>query len=222
MGDVKGGHVVAVVGLKREAAVLRGLDVAALAGGGDEDRLARHLTGAAAGADGIISFGMAGALAPDLHIGDWVIGERVGEFECDERWIAVLAGLLPGARIGPVHADGRLIGESAGKLNLNRTSGCLAADMESHVAAAAARRAGVPFAVLRCVSDEAAATLPPAVAVAMRPGGGLALGAVLRSLLMQPAQVRALGRTVRGFNQAYATLRAGAQRVGPRLAFDQR
>ncbi len=216
------GHVVAVVGLKREAAVLRGLDLVTLAGGGDAGRLARELAEAAVGADGIISFGMAGALAPDLRIGDWVVGERAGELECDGRWVAALAGLLPGARIGPVHADVRLIGGSEQKLDLNRSSGCLAADMESHVAAAAARRAGVPFAVLRCVSDEAAATLPPAVAAAMRPGGGLAVGAVLRSLVVQPGQARSLGRTVRGFNNAYAALRIGARRVGQRLAFDQR
>lgn len=212
------GHVVAVVGLKREAAVLRGLDVVAVAGGGDPERLARELKAVAKAADGIISFGMAGALDPALRIGDWVIGERVGDITCDPRWVAALAQRLPEARVGPVHAHDGLVAQAADKRNLNRESGSLAADMESHVAARVARVAGVPFAVLRCISDEASASLPPAIAVAMKPGGRLALGAVLASIARRPAQLPHLGHTLAGFNRAYRLLKAGAQAAGPRLA----
>ena len=219
MGNVKGGNVIAVVGLQREAAVLRGLDVVTIAGGGAPERLARELAAAAKGADGIISFGMAGALAGDLRLGDWVIGSAVGDLAGDPAWIAALARRLPQARIGPVHADGRLIADPAEKAKLNRSSGSLVADMESHIAARVALAAGLPFAVLRCVSDEANAALPPAIAVAMKPGGGLALGAVLGSILGNPGQVPHLLRTVAGFNRAFAALRSGAEQAGQRLAF---
>lgn len=217
------GHVVAVVGLRREAAVLRGLDVMTLAGGGAPDRLARDLADRARGAAGLISFGMGGALAPDLALGDWVIGSGVDgpgldDWVCDPAWIAALAARLPAARIGPVHADGRLIADPAEKAKLNRASGSLIADMESHVVARVAAEAGLPFAVLRCVSDEAGAALPPAIAVAMKPGGGLALGAVLGSIARRPGQLPHLLRTVAGFNRAYAALGEGARRAGPRLA----
>jgi adenosylhomocysteine nucleosidase len=211
------GHVVAVVGLKREAAVLRGLDVMTVAGGGDAERLRAELTRLASGANGVISFGMAGALDPALRIGDWVIGERVDEVACDRAWIAALHARLPQARIGAVHADGRLIADPAEKLNLHRTSGCLAVDMESHIVAEVANSEGVPFAILRCVSDEAGAGLPPGIAVAMKPGGGLALGAVMRSLVTSPGQLTHLARTVAGFNRAYRALQIGARRTGPRL-----
>lgn len=213
------GHVVAVVGLRREAAVLRGLGVLTIAGGGAPDRLARELAAAARGAEGIVSFGMAGALAPDLRLGDWVIGSRVGPHECDPAWLEALSRRLPEARIGPVHADGGLIADPAKKARLHRAAGSLAADMESHVAARIAAEAGLPFAVLRCVSDEAAAALPPAISVAMKPGGGLALGAVLGSIARRPGQVPHLVRTVAGFNRAYRALGEGARRAGPRLAF---
>lgn len=215
------GHVVAVVGLQREAAVLKGLDVVTVAGGGASERLSAALAETAKGADGIISFGMAGALSPDLRLGDWVIGDRVSgalDHACDDDWIAGLKGQLPSARIGPVHADGRLIADPAEKRNLNRTSACLVADMESHIAAAVARRYHLPFAVLRCVSDEAETALPPAIAVAMKPGGGLALSAVLGSILGNPGQLPHLMRTVAGFNRAYRELEAGAQAAGPRLS----
>jgi hopanoid-associated phosphorylase len=218
------GHVVAVVGLKREAAVLRGLDVVAIAGGGAPDRLARDLAEAAKHASGIISFGMAGALDPSLRLGDWVIGERLaGAFEgaCDPAWTSALAARLQNARRGTIHADGRLIADPAEKAALSR-SGALAADMESHIAGRAAVKAGLPFAILRCISDEAEAALPPAIAVAMKPGGGLALGAVLASILRHPGQVTGLARTIAGFSRAYGALEEGARTVGPRLAFDVR
>lgn len=212
------GHVVAVVGLRREAAVLRGLEVRTVAGGGAAERLSAELAELATGADGIVSFGMAGALASELRLGDWVIGSRVGDRECDPRWQEALAQRLPSAWVGPIHADGRLIAGPAEKANLGHASGCLAADMESHIAAESAARAGIPFAVLRCVSDEAETALPPAIAVAMKPGGGLALGAVLGSILGKPGQLPHLMRTVAGFNRAYRALEAGARAAGPRLS----
>ena len=213
------GHVVAVVGLKREAAVLRGLDVVTIAGGGAPERLRRELTEAARGADGIVSFGMAGALDPNLAIGDWVIGERVGTITCDAQWIAELRGRMPQARLGPIYADGRLIADPVNKAILHRASGVLAADMESHIAAEIADSLSVPLAVLRCISDEAGAALPAAIAVAMKPDGGLALRAVLGSVLSQPRQLPQLLHTVRQFGRAYAALRIGARRTGVRLAF---
>jgi hopanoid-associated phosphorylase len=214
------GHVVAVVGLQREAAVLRGLDVVTVAGGGDPVRLARELGEAASGADGIISFGMAGALDPALRIGDWVIGSGVmGSFDaaCDPAWANALAQRLPQARRGAVHAESRLIGYPAEKAELF-AGHAIAADMESQVAARVAAGLGLPLAVLRCISDEADAALPPAIAVAMKPGGGLALGAVLGSIARNPGQLPGLFRTVAGFNRAYSALRTGAQQAGTRLA----
>ncbi len=216
--------VLAVTGTRREAAVLRGLGVTAIAGGGDAAALARELAQTAKGAAGIVSFGMAGALNPDLRVGDWVIGARLTgswEGQCDEGWGQALAAALPAARLGPVFADGRLIADPAEKLALGR-QGALAADMESHIAAAAAEAVGAPFAILRCISDEAGAAMPPAVAVAMKPGGGLATGAIFNSILRNPAQLPELLRATARFNRAFAALRDGSEAAGPRLAFDRR
>ncbi|MDR2858077.1 MAG: phosphorylase [Novosphingobium sp.] len=217
--------VLVVTGLKREAAALPGGGIAVLAGGGAPERLAAELAGLAPRAAGIVSFGMAGALDPALKLGQWVVGDRLTgacDCACDPLWTAALARSLPGARIGAVYGDGRMIADPAGKQALGARHGALIADMESHVAAAAAVCAGLPFAVLRCVSDEAGAGLPPAITVAMRPGGGLALGAVLGSILAHPGQIPALIASVRGFSRAYRALKAGARAVGPRLAFDRR
>jgi hopanoid-associated phosphorylase len=223
LGDVK--PVLVVTGLTREGAVLRADGIEVLAGGGAPDRLAAQLAVRAQQAAGIISFGMAGALAPELRLGQWVVADRVaGAFECacDPPWVAALAKCLPGARVGAAYSDGRLIAEPAQKRELGKSCDALTADMESHIAAQAASHAGVPFVVLRCISDEAGARLPPAIAVAMRPEGGLAFGAVLASILSRPGQLPALFGTLSRFSRAFSALRAGAEKAGPRLAFDKR
>ena len=223
MGDVR--PVLVVTGTRREGAVLGGrTGIKIIAGGGDATFLARELARERKGAAGIISFGMGGALDPALRIGDWVIGVGLvnGEKSCDLRWLTGLAASLPAARIGTIYADGRLIADPADKASLHRHTGALAADMESHIAVRAAAEAGVPFAILRCISDKASAALPPAIAVAMTPGGGLAIGAVLRSIVSQPSQLPDIVVSLSGFRRAYAALSVGARAVGPRLAFDRR
>ena len=215
--------VLAVTGTRREAAVLSGSGVESIAIGGSRAALEAHLVAQGAPLAALISFGMAGALSPDLRVGDWVIGERVCggfEAECDTEWVAALVRQLPGARLGSCYADGRLIGDSEEKQRIYQSSGALAADMESHLVAETALRIGVPFAVLRCISDEAAHSLPQVIAVAMRPDGSLALGSIATSLARSPGQLLELPETMRAFNAAYAALRRGTARLTGRLAFD--
>jgi adenosylhomocysteine nucleosidase len=222
MGDVR--SLLVVTGTRQEGELVAGPGVTVLAGGGDEARLAQDLARLAPGACGIISFGTGGGLVAGSRLGEMVIGDGLtGAMSryCDTRWVQALARALPRARVGMVFADGALLATAAGKSGA-AAGGAIIADMESHLAGAAAARHGLPFAILRCVSDLAEAALPPAVAVAMRPDGGLALGAVLRSIVRQPGQLPALIRTGVGFGQAFAGLKAGAHAAGARLGFDQR
>jgi len=187
--------------------------------GGSGEALGAALVDLGGSLAGIVSFGMGGALGPDLRLGDWVIGTEVcgaADARCDTDWVADLARQLPQAHSGLCYADGRLIGDRHEKQRLFRDHGALVADMESHLVANAAARLGVPFAILRCISDEAAADLPPAIAVAMRPDGGLALRAIIKSILKNPAQMPELMRSTARFNRAFGSLETGA-----RLAFSQ-
>ena len=223
MGDVR--PVIVVTGLDREARQVSGIGVRFVCGGGSAQALAAQLSVLAGDAAGIISFGMAGALDPGLNLGDWVIGSRLTgavQEACDPAWVAALARCLPRARVGTCFADGRMISTPGAKRDLASRYHALAVDMESHVAAAAAAKAQLPFAILRCVSDEAISALPPAIGVSMAAGGGLALGAILASVVRQPGQIPALVRATLGFARAFATLGPTARACGPRLAFDQR
>lgn len=215
------GHVVVATGFNREVATIRQGGVVVVAGGGDPVGLRARIERAAAGAAGIMSYGMCGALADGLRIGDWVVGDQLSgaiEAQCDRDWAAALAAKLAGARLGGYFADGRMIDTVAEKLALGERHAALAVDMESHVAAAVAAERGLPFAILRCVSDGARHLLPHAITVSMRPDGGVDAKAMLRSLASRPGQAADVAKTSAGFMRAIRELRRGAATVGPRMA----
>jgi adenosylhomocysteine nucleosidase len=216
------GHVVLATGFNREVACVRGLPgVVPVAGGGDPAGLRAGLERAAAGAAGIVSFGMCGALADGLAIGDWVVADRLWgalEMTCAPMWRGALMAKLPNARAGGFFADGRMIDTVAEKLALGERHEALAVDMESHIAGAVAAERELPFAIVRCVSDGARHLLPHAITVSMRPDGGVDARAMLASLARRPGQVGDVARTTAGFARAIRALQAGARRLGPRMA----
>jgi adenosylhomocysteine nucleosidase len=217
--------VLVVTGTLREAAVLAKAGVDVIAAGSDPETLAQRLATRAHDVAGLVSFGMCGGIDPALRIGQWVIGRRLTgavEAACDEAWVRILAERLPDARLGAFHADGRLFSDSADKGERAWGSAALAVDMESHLVAQAAQAAGVPFAIVRCVSDGADEELPPAVEVMMRANGGVDTGAVLRSVWRKPGQLPHLLGTLTGFARAYVALGTGARAMGHRLGFDDR
>ena len=219
-------HVVLATGFNREIACVRGLGgIVAVAGGGDPPALRHRIEAAVAAgggcALGIVSFGMTGALVDGLAIGDWVVADRLSgaiDLACDAGWRDALLARLPGARAGGFFADGRMIDTVAEKLALGERHRALAVDMESHVAGAVAAERGLPFAIVRCVSDGARHLLPHAITVSMRPDGGVDMAAMLRSLAARPGQAADVARTAAGFARAMRALKAGAARIGARMA----
>ena len=88
-----------------------------------------------------------------------------------------------------------MVVDAAGKAALHASTGALAVDMESHVAAAFAAAHGLPFAALRVISDGADRALPRAAQAGMKPDGGMDVLAVLKALARDPRQLPALIRT---------------------------
>jgi adenosylhomocysteine nucleosidase len=221
LGEPPDRPVLAVVGMTREAKILVG--GAAVVGGGRADVLAARVEAALArGAAGVISFGLCAALDPALQVGDLVIGEAIvdeeGEHRVDPAWAARLAVALPDAKPGRLAGTSRVLSSVAEKAALRQHTDAAAADMESHVAARAARWAGAPFAVLRAVSDGADRALPHAAQVGLGPDGRPALGAVLASLRANPWQIGALIRTALEAEDGFHALERARQVLGPRLA----
>ncbi|WP_395666622.1 phosphorylase [Methylocella sp.] len=212
--------VLVVVGLRAEARIVaRVAGAVVVAGGGDAAALARTLEREAPKAAAVLSFGVAGGLCPALRPGALVVAHEVvtpqGErYAAHDGWARALAGAL-GARPGRIAGvDAAVCGADA-KRALRLAHGADLVDMESHVAARAAARLSLPFAAVRAAADPAEREIPRAALVAMRPDGGLALGALMRSLAGDPRQIAGLVRTALDARKAFASLFRGGKMLVP-------
>lgn len=212
--------LLAVVGMQREAKLLRGRCDAIVAGS-DTFRLAGTIEAAIdRGARAVLSFGICGALSPELAVGGLVVGTEVvchnQRWRADEAWSNALAHPC-NATAGLVAGSDSVLLTQDSKATLHRQTGAMAADMESHIVARVASQRGLPFAVLRAVSDEAHHALPPAAAFGLNTEGRIDYSAVMLSLLDEPAQWRALIRTARDTNTAMKALLRCLHRLGRAL-----
>ena len=103
----------------------------------------------------------------------------------------------------------------AHKRALNAATGAAAVDMESHIVADLAARHGLPFAVVRVIADPVSRGLPRAALVGMRSDGTTDVGACLRSLVRDPAQLPALVRVAVDTSRAMLQLLRCVQYSGP-------
>lgn len=206
----------ALVGLAEEAAIARRLGARVVIGAADPTLLAERLSQALADPalrpPGLLSFGLCGGLTPDLPAGILVIGTEVrvgGEaIATDAAYRDRLRAILPAAHAAVVVSSDRIAATAADKAALRPKAAPTAiVDMESGAAALTACRLGVPFVVLRAVSDPAEAGLPPAALLALTPGGRPRPSSVLASLARRPAQLPALIRLGRDTARAFAALR---------------
>ena len=212
--------IAAVTGLEAEARIVRGMGIAAAASGGDSARTAavaeRML---ASGAAALVSFGIAGALAPGLGSGTLLLPRRIldeggGARAVDRAWHARTRTALSARGIPAVEDDllgaALLVAVRAAKAELHRRTGAVAIDLESAAAGAVAARFGRPFLVVRAVADPADFDLPPAALVGIDAEGRTALLPVLGSILKGPGQIRDLVRLARHTRRALAALARAA------------
>lgn len=206
-------HAGIVVGLEAEARIARGLGLPVEVGGGHEqgakaaaERLIRR------GVRGLISFGLAGGLHPDLRAGALVVPEVI--LSADEHWptdpaLAALLGPVGGALFGA----GEVLTTAAQKQALHARTGAAAVDLESAAVAAASSRYALPFAVLRAICDPAHRSLPTAALVALSADGQIGLLRVLQTSLSHPAEMPLLLALARDALRARRALRAQVKAI---------
>jgi len=213
--------MIAVVGMAFEARIAARLGVPVVCGG-DGKHLERSLARAmAAGCGGLISFGVAGGLAPGLKPGTCIIGSSVidegEERPTDARWSQRLQRIIPDTVYGPLLGVREPIAFAGDKCALHKKTGALAVDMESHVVARAAAQHGVPLAAIRVVIDPVERTIPRSALAGTRPDGTIDPLAVVRSLLRYPRDLIGLMRMSLDARAARATLVQGSALLGPGL-----
>jgi len=208
-----------VTGLSFEAAVVaRGARDAGVAdrilvkaglGRAEARRAAEALI--AEGATALLSFGIAGGLAPAALCGAAVVANTVaGEntLGCSAVWSDRLCAGFGIELRGTLAQTSRIIGRSSEKAALFSATGALAADMESYGVGEAAQAAGLPFAVLRVIADTAGDDLPDIALGAMAADGSLKVRETFGRILQNPAQIPGLVRLGRATGRARKRLRA--------------
>lgn len=213
--------MIAVVGMAFEARIAARLGVPVVCGG-DGTHLEKSLARAmAAGCNGLISFGVAGGLAPGLKPGTCIIGSSViddgEERPTDARWSQRLRRIIPDTEYGPLLGVREPIAFSGDKSALHEKTGALAVDMESHVVARAAVRHGVPLAAIRVVVDPVERTIPRSALAGTRADGTIDPLAVVRSLMRYPRDLMGIIRMSLDARAARATLVQGSTLLGPGL-----
>jgi adenosylhomocysteine nucleosidase len=204
--------VLCTSGLAAEAKIARAAGFPVVIGAGDRERTAALVESAVQGANCLMSFGIAGALAPALRAGDVVISAEV--VSDDNRWqadewfqthVADLA-LEIGAFQGAVFGASAILATEADKTQAWRKTGALAVDLESDVVARIASQAGIPFLVARTIADVAYRELPPAALIPLSEAGTPNLARVLGSVLRRPQQIGTLIRLARETRMALLAL----------------
>jgi nucleoside phosphorylase len=149
----------------------------------------------------LLGAGVAGALSPDLSVGDMLVASRVTDSTGDApppdpalraRALAI-AGICPGTL---VTLDKPQV-QAAGKMALglvHETTELAAADMESAAWARAAAAHGVPYLIVRAITDHASEDLPEYLASCVGKDGGISRPSVVLRALSRPSTIPALWR----------------------------
>jgi adenosylhomocysteine nucleosidase len=168
------------------------------------------------GAQALLSFGIAGGLHEDLRPGHLVLAHRVlsaegGEIPHDPAWRTALLRALAEAgipvRLAAVVGSDLAAATPHRKRALYAQTGAHAVDMESHIVAEVASRAGLRFAALRAVADPAHRTIPWIALAGLRADGTMDPLAVLARLTLRPRSLPALLRLGHDSARALASLR---------------
>ena len=213
--------MIVVVGLAFEARIAAGPGIQVICSGDGRNLAAVISRAIADDCRGLISFGVAGGLAPDLPPGTCVVGSAIlsgtARMPTDHGWSQKLLAAIPDAVHGLLVGVSAPIAHTAAKRALYMKTGALAVDMESHIVAGVAAAHGLPLAAIRVITDPAVRALPEAAVAAMRPNGTTDIAAMIRSVMKRPQELPALLRTALDARAARATLMRGRQVLGPSL-----
>jgi nucleoside phosphorylase len=149
----------------------------------------------------LVSFGVAGALRPDLEIGTVIDATRVVDEQGEVLWEGGPLGVR-GARPGTILTASRIVDGHEERERLHRETGADAVDMETGILARSGRLAGV----VRAVSDTPTRQLGPLVQ-AFGADGSVQVGGLVRAFATAP---RESVRAARDVTRALRALRAVA------------
>lgn len=220
-----------VTGLAREVDCLPHNDpdlIIACAGANPEraESISRELIEQGCGA--LLSFGIAGALAPELKVGDIIVATDVVDdkglkLPSAENWRNRVLDRLPktkgAVKSGIIYGSDQAITSAQQKSQLYEKTGALSVDMESHRMARVAASASVPFLAIRVISDDAERAIPSAALGVIGENGKPQIGRIISGLVRNPNQIPQLIQLSKDMEVAIAQLRRVPGLIGPLFRF---
>jgi adenosylhomocysteine nucleosidase len=161
-----------------------------------------------AGCTHLLSFGLAGGLAPlhnsgTLLLPRTILSDSAGEsITVDARWHMALSSRFKrdlSSRIstGSLVSSTQVVATPADKQALHERLGAVGVDMESYAVAEVAAQHAVPFVALRMVMDPVTQSIPAALRAAMTEDGDVDTRRGLLALLRAPLLIGAARRLQR-------------------------
>jgi len=147
----------------------------------------------------VVGAGVAGALSEDLGVGDIFVARRVldaeGAAPPPDPELTARASAMPGTRSGTLVCVERPLVTASEKASwAARVDAPAAVDMESAAWARAAAAHGIPYVVLRAISDHALDELPGYLSRCMDKDGGIRRWAVALHAMAEPSTIPVLRR----------------------------
>ena len=155
---------------------------------------------------GVITAGLAGALDPNLGIGDVVIDSAAKDADRVVEFINAMSG---GTRVhkGPIHTSKALVSTVEEKKLLSAQNHCLAVEMEAQYVRSFAEHRKLPWLSVRAISDSAVDAIPQQVVRFVDRKGNVNPFGVTMGLAMNPMLIPQVVRL--GKNTSLANKRLG-------------
>ena len=177
------------------------------------------------GCTALLSWGIAGGLAPGLSPGSlvlpkWVIAADEHTYDVDPRWhdlmVSRLSGQLDLHTEALAESPGVLASPTEKKVLFRRTS-AVAVDMESAAVARVAQAGNISFMAVRAISDPVDSPIPKSALVAFSSSGRLSVLRLLKGLVEHPTDLFDLVRLGLNTHAAHATLMVVARSLSGTL-----
>lgn len=175
------------------------------------------------GATSLISFGVAGALDPNLRPGDLVLPESVYNerlLPVSLTWRSQVQKSLPShLRIigGKLATSKKVLTSLSEKHEFAKITGAFAVDLESSAIAEVAESSSIPFLAIRAISDPVEFSPPLALLNAVNSDGSANLGKILSLLLRRSVTLSTLLHLARDVRIARSTLSTVVLHAGAEL-----
>jgi adenosylhomocysteine nucleosidase len=164
--------------------------------------------------NGLISWGVAGALNPALNSGDLVLAETIIDsdktYQTSSDWLSKLVENLQETDITLINnrivSNKEVCASVEDKNNLFKKTGAIAVDMESTAIAEVAKNNELDFLVIRAIADEADTSIPDAVLKHTDNLGNPEIFKFLTSCMTKPMQINEIAVLAKSYKKALKTL----------------